>query len=691
VVRTVSATATDDALRAARTAWQRGDAAAAEAHCRRALEADGDDARAWTMLGVTLRSRDPASAEEALRRALAIDARDADAHFHLGNLLREQRRPDAAIEAYEQALALAPDHPSLLNNYGLALDAAGAADRARAAYRRILASRPEHPQALRNLAHSLCAGRRYRDAAACCAQYLRLYPDADAAVWIDQGICQHAAGDDAAAEASFRRALALAPGDAVAATNLGSTLIDRGDFAGAESALRAASNDPKFLYATALLAYCRQHLCAWDGLDALHARVVQGIEEDDGALVNAFATLSVPMSAANQLRAARRWAQSLAPPAPVAAPVPGPRRSALRLGYLSSDFRTHAVAFLATEVWERHDRARFETRAYSIAPPEDSPLGARVAAAFSRFTDCSGDAIDDTARRIRDDGIDILIDLNGYTTHARSEIFALRPAPVQVNWLGYLGTLGAPWYDYVITDRIATPKDQQAFFSERFLYMPHCCTPSDTRRAGAAPAPSREACGLPAQGFVFACFNAAYKILPPVFDVWMRLLAQVAGSVLWLAVGEGAARDNLRREAAARGVDPQRLILASRVSPAEHLARHAHVDVCLDTLPYNAGTTANDALLMGVPVITLAGSTMAGRIAASQLHAIGLPEMVTGNFADYEGLGLTLAREPAALAALRARLAANRRTHPLLDMAGYTRDFEALLLQAWNEHRRLDR
>ncbi|MGH8851887.1 MAG: tetratricopeptide repeat protein, partial [Casimicrobiaceae bacterium] len=396
-------------------------------------------------------------------------------------------------------------------------------------------------------------------------------------------------------------------------------------------------------------------------------------------------------SAANQLRAARRWAQSLAPAAPAVAPALGPRRSPLRLGYLSSDFRTHAVAFLATEVWERHDRTRIETHAYSIAPPEDSPLGARVAAAFSRFSDCSADAIDDTARRIRDDGIDILIDLNGYTTHARSEILALRPAPVQMSWLGYLGTLGAPWYDYVITDRLVTPEDQQAFFTERFLYMPHCATPGDTRRAASAPAPTRRACGLPAQGFVFACFNAAYKILPPVFDVWMRLLAQLPGSVLWLAIGEGAARDNLRREAAARGVEPGRLAFAPRVPPAEHLARHAHVDLCLDTLPYNAGTTANDALLMGVPVITRAGATMAGRVAASQLHAIGLPELVTASFADYEALALALARDPQALAALRARLAANRRTHPLFDMAGYTRDFEALLMHASDERHRRDR
>jgi len=407
-------------------------------------------------------------------------------------------------------------------------------------------------------------------------------------------------------------------------------------------------------------------------------------------MVNAFAALSVPMSAANQLSSARRWAKSLAPRQPAAAAVPRRRDTTLRLGYVSSDFRTHAIAFLATEVWERHDRARFDTCGYSIAPPENSPLGARIAAAFSRFVDCSGEAPDDTARRIRDDGIDILIDLNGYTTHARSEIFALRPAPVQISWLGYLGTLGAPWYDHVLTDRFATPDEQQDFFTERFLAMPHCCVPSDTRRTIAGTSAARDTTGLPPKGFVFACFNTPYKILPPVFDVWMRLLARAPASTLWLSPGYPMACANLRREAEARGIDPQRLVFAPRVDLPEHLARHVHADLFLDTSPYNAGTTANDALFMGVPVLTCSGETMASRIAGSQLHAIGLPELVTASLSQYEAVALRLAREPETLAALRARLAANRHTHPLFDMARYTRDFEALLLRTWDERHRLD-
>jgi predicted O-linked N-acetylglucosamine transferase (SPINDLY family) len=256
---------------------------------------------------------------------------------------------------------------------------------------------------------------------------------------------------------------------------------------------------------------------------------------------------------------------------------------------------------------------------------------------------------------------------------------------VQISWLGYLGTLGSPCYDYVLTDRFVCPPELQPYFSERFLYLPDCYCPSDTRREVAPQAASRAACGLPEKGLVFCCFNNSYKILPPVFDVWMRLLAAVPESVLWLALGNVTASVNLRREAATRGIDPRRLVFAPRVSLAEHLARHVHADLFLDTAPYNAGTTANDALFMGVPVLTCAGATMASRVAGSQLSAVGLPELITTNFADYEALALKLAREPARLRDCRERLRANRNTCPLFDMTRFARDFEAAMERIWAE------
>ncbi len=670
-------------LREASAARERGEAALAESRCREALSLDPGHVAALLLLGIVLRRSDPAAAFAALEGAAKRDPGNPDAWFHLGNLHREQRRFAAAVAAYESAVALAPAHPGLRNNFGLALEGAGERERAAAEYRAALSAQPGHRQALGNLAHLLCRLRRHAEAARLCEDYVRRYADADAVVWTDRGICARQARDLDRAQSSLERARSLAPDDALILVNLGSVLVERGDCQGAEEVLAQASAlEPGLLYASSLLAYCQAQLCSWAGLAARQDSIRRELEAGSDQPINAFTALSLPLSAALQLRVARRWARDLAPASPP--PAPGRRRgSKLRLGYVSADFRSHAIAALLAEVWERHDRGRMTTHAYSIGARENSSLRRRIESAFDRFVDCADDTIEETTRRIAADAIDVLIDLNGYTTHARSEIFALRPSPVQVSWLGYLGTLGAPWYDYVLTDRFVVPPAQQAFFTERLLYLPDCYCPSDTQRAVATALPDRAACGLPAEGMVWCCFNHSYKILPPVFDVWMRLLSAVPGSVLWLSPAEATACANLRREALARGVDPARLIFAPRLVLPEHLARHAHADLFLDTTPYNAGTTANDALFMGVPVLTCAGDTMASRIAGSQLTAIGLPELITTNLADYEALALKLARDRALLARYRARLRDNRRSAPLFDMARFTRALDDLLLAAW--------
>jgi predicted O-linked N-acetylglucosamine transferase (SPINDLY family) len=614
-------------------------------------------------------------------------AEQASAHFRLGNLHRGEGRYAEAIAAYERALALVPGDPNILNNLGLALQGDGQSERAAASYRAALAAEPAHRQSLANLGHLLCGMRQYAEALPFCAEFVRRYPDAEATPWVDLGICQHAAQDLEAAETSFRRALALDPRDAPTLCNLASVLIDRDEFEGADEALARIAPRDRSLYALSLLAYCRAHLARWDGLNDLHTSIAAQIDGGSDEPVNAFAALSIPLSPGAQLRVAQRWARDLAPALPLAASVLVRSSRRLRLGYLSSDFRTHAISSLLAEVWERHDRTRIETHAYSIGPRELSALRSRIEAAFEHFVDCRDHNADQIVRRMREDGIEVLIDLNGYTTHARSEIFALKPAPVQMSWLGYLGTLGAPWYDFIITDRFACPPELQAFFSERFLYLPQCYCPSDTKRTVAGAVPSRAACGLPDTGLVLACFNHSYKILPELFGVWMRLLAALPGSVLWLAPGTATAKLNLGREAEARGVDPARLIFAPRVGLPEHLARHAHADLFLDTTPYNAGTTANDALFMGVPVVTCAGATMASRVAGSQLHALGLPELVSASLTHYEALVLALGRDPQRLAALKARLAANRTSAPLFDMARFTPALDDLLLNAWENRR----
>jgi len=673
----------ESALRDARDAWRRGDGSLAESRCRDALAADPGIAQAWTLLGVVLHAREPAAAHAALIRALEIDPQDADARFQLGNHHRKQRRFAEAIAAYEAVLADGRAHPAVLNNLGLAVEATGDHERAALVYRSAQAREPGHRQSLGNLVHLLCRQRRYSEALPLADDYVRRFPDAEATIWVDYGMCRHHEHDNDGAEMCFRRALTLAPGDRLILTNLGSVLSERLDFEEAEPLLtQANAQDPPLLYASSLLAFCRAQMCQWEGLAELHGSIAAQLDAGSEEPINAFAALSIPLSSANLQRVSRRWARDLVAHAAHAADAAGSESAPAkrRLGYVSSDLRTYtSMSSLMAEVWERHDRTRLETFAYSIGPPQSSP---RIEAAFDHFLECSSQSAEEIAERIRRDRVDVLIDLNGYTTYAKSEIFALRPAPVQVSWLGYLGTLGAPWYDYVLTDRFVCPPSAQRFFDERFLYLPDCYCPSDTRRE-VADLPSRAECGLPEEGFVYCCFNQSYKILPELFAAWMRLLAAVPGSVLWLAPTTAAAAINLHREAAERGIEPTRLVFAPRRDLPEHLARHVHADLFLDTAPYNAGTTANDALFMGVPVLTCSGETMASRVAGSQLIAIGLPELIATSIQHYEALAMALAREPARLRDLRERLRANRAERPLFDMGRFTSALDDLLCSAW--------
>ncbi len=675
----------------ARAAWMIGDTAGAEADCRTALERAPNDVTAWNLLGEIVRAADPIAAEAAWRRALDIAPGNGEAHFHLGNLHRERGDPGAARREYELALEAAPDHPGLLNNLGLVLEACGERDRAEACYRRVLAANPQHPDALGNLANSLFERDAFRESAAAYVRLFAIRRDVPAPVWVRRGMAHQRVGEFDAAEACFGEAARLLPDDVRIQQNLGSFYSELKRHADAEPAwLRALELRPDSPYALSMLALGRQHRCLWRGLDEMHDRLNRLIESDDlGAddRTNPFALLTMPTSPTAQLRVAQRWARGFAPPAPAVRPsytrAPGER---LRVGFVSSDFRPHPMVYLSIAYWEGFDRDRFETFAYGIWDRDRGPIGQRVADAFEHFTDVSEASVEAIARRIRADRIAVLIDLNGYTRHSRERIFALHPAPVQINYLGYPGTLGADWYDHALVDRYSGPAALQPYFTERLLQLPHMSFPANPGRALEGAPPTRAECGLPPDAFVFSCFNSAHKILPDVFAVWMRLLHAVDGSVLWLLACGSDAEGNLRREAAMAGIDPGRLIFAPLVSPVgRHVARTAAADLFVDSFPYGAHTTANDALLVGVPLVTRAGETLVSRIAGSQLHAIGLPELVTPDRAAYEALALHLAQSPRALSGFRDRLAANRATHPLFDTARFTRDFEDALDRAWGE------
>ncbi len=350
---------------------------------------------------------------------------------------------------------------------------------------------------------------------------------------------------------------------------------------------------------------------------------------------------------------------------------------------MSTGFSKHPTAYLTAELIEIHDRSRFEVLGVSVGPDDQSAIRTRLMRAFDQFHDARGRSDRDVAASLNKMQVDILIDRNGYILHSRPGIFAARPAPIQINFLGFTGTLGANFYDYVLADKTVLPFDQQPFYTEKIAHLPDTYQVNDSKRPIAEHTPAREEAGLPAAGFVFCCFNDCHKITPAFFDVWMRLLRQVEGSVLWLLSGRTTAEANLRREAAARGIDPARIVFARRVPLDEHLARHRLADLFLDTLPYNAHTTASDALWGGLPIVTCCGQSFAGRVATSLLRAIGMPDLVTHDLEDYERLALRIAIEPALLQELRERLRRNRLSYPLFDADRYRRSVETAYVRMW--------
>jgi predicted O-linked N-acetylglucosamine transferase (SPINDLY family) len=433
-------------------------------------------------------------------------------------------------------------------------------------------------------------------------------------------------------------------------------------------------------------------MCAWDDFGQAAPRVRSLLAQAGSGKIPPFLLLSVPgMSAGEHRSCSELWTRDRI----AASAVERARldfrfdlgaRDRLRVGYLSNDFHDHATSHLLIEALEAHDRQRCELHAFSFGADDGGAMRPRLTGAFDAFHDVA--ALDDSAAAsaIHAAAIDILVDLKGYTRGARTGILMLRPAPVQVNYLGYPGTLGGDLCDYIITDPFVTPIATAADYSESFAYMPHSFHPHG-RQATIGSKPARADVGLPETGFVFCCFNQAYKFTPDVFDLWCRLLDAVPGSVLWLLAAERA-EGNLRGEALRRGVSPDRLVFAPEMSQSAHLGRLQLADLVLDTAPYGAHTTASDALWAGVPVVTLAGDTFASRVAGSLLHALGLSQLIATDEDDYVAVALTLATEPDLLAAAKAALDRNRLVAPLFDVDSYARSLQDLYEIMW-ERRRL--
>ena len=636
--------------------WQReGRLDRARALYLEALSANPQDAEAMHRLGILcVQENDPPRGVEWIKKSIAINQYAAAPHNNLGVALAALGRFDEAVDAYGAAIAIDPGDVDALNNRGNALYELHRLGEALASYDRALAIQPNDAEVLNNRANVLCALNRHADALV-----------------------------------SYDRALAIMPNYAHALNNRGNVLraLDRHEDAIAD--LQHLLNvQPDYEYARGELFDSKLRCCDWRDYE----QVVETIKKEVAAgrrAVYPFNFLTISESSSDQLRCARTYGDHK---------FPTPKSSMgrdewrpherIRVAYLSADYHNSATSELMLGLFEAHDQARFETTAISYGPDSEDEKRKRLKGAFGRFIDVRGQSDRQTALLMRRLEIDIAVDLKGYTQDCRPGILAFRPSPVQVAYLGYPGTMGAAHIDYIIADALVIPDDQRACYTEKVVYLPHSYQANDSNRPIAPSAPTRREAGLPESGFVFCCFNSCYKFTPAVFDVWMRLLLEVEGSVLWLLDCDAAATRNLRRNAELRGVAANRLVFAPLIKNADHLARLRLADLCLDTTPYNAHTTASDALWAGLPVLTMLGSSFAGRVAGSLLKAVGLPELITDDLEGYEATALRLARDESALTAIKAKLARNRLTFPLFDTDRFRRNIESAYRTMWERSQR---
>jgi predicted O-linked N-acetylglucosamine transferase (SPINDLY family) len=587
------------------------------------------------------------------QRVIALMPGFAEGYANYGTALRGLRALPAARAAYDSALKLKPDHPGFLSNRGAILLDIGDAPGALADFDRALALAPDNARAHNNRGVVLVELKR-----------------------------------DTEALVNFDRAIQLMPEFADAYGNRGNALRNLKRLSEAISSYdRALQLRPDARQLPGIRMLAKMEICDWRNRDAEAKALIDGARAG-AAVSQVFTLLALTDDPALHKQAAEHWNRSEAPADPVLGPLfryPG-AASKIRVGYFSMDFQDHPVMSLAAETFERHDRSRFEITAFSLGPDADDPMRTRLKRAFDRFIDVKDKSNREVAEMARALQLDIAVDLAGMTTGARPGIFAMRAAPVQVGWLGYPGTMGAPYMDYIVADMVLVPLAAQTHYSEKVIYLPNF-QPNDSKRAIDPATPSRAELGLPADGVVFACFNGAYKITPEVFDVWMRILTRVPGSVLWLSVGHEDARKNLRREAAVRGIAAERLVFAGHVAgAAQHLARLRAADLFLDTLPYNAHTTASDALWAGLPVLTRLGQSYAARVAASLLTSLDLMDLVTMTAEDFENRAVELANDPVQRAALRDKLARNRSSSLLFDSGRFTHSLESAYAQVVARH-----
>lgn len=651
---------------------------------QRAVELKADFAEAHSNLGNAL--ADLGRREEAVashRRAIALKPDYAEAHNNLGNVLIALGRFDEAAEACQRAVKIRPEYAKAHNNLATAHTRQRRDEEAIPAFRQAIAANPDFAEAYCGLGNALLALRRHDEAVVALERAVRLRPD-DADAHISLGSALSAQRQMGNAAAAYRRAIALQPDNAVAHHNLGNALAAAGELEAAAASYRHAS-EAMTDDGHALLQYVQvsKQMCAWRQA-APHSEAVLERARDGNLNGPPYPILAIADDAAVQQAAARAFVRHrIGSGYPALWNGESYKHRRIKLAYFSFDLREHSAARQIVDLIERHDRSQFEVFAVSCGPDDKSALRRRVSQACDHFIDAWPLADAAIAKKLRALEIDILVDLDGHTEESRSRALAWRPVPAQVAYLGYPATMGADFIDYAIVDRTVVPEEQGPFFSEKLIYLPDCFQVSDSKRPVPLAPPPRAKLGLPDNALVFCCFNNSFKLTAAFFEVWMRLLAAVPGSVLWLVADNRWAEANLKGEAHRAGIDPARLIFAARVDYPSYLSHQRAADLFLDTSPYSGGATCNDALWYGLPVITCSGSSYASRMAGSQLKAIGMPELVTHSLAQYEELALALAGSPARLASLKGQLAHNKTSTALFDTERFCRNVEAAFGEMW--------
>ena len=619
--------------------------------------------------------------------AVALEPNFVKALFNRGNALKALKRLDEAIASYDRAIERVPDYAEAIYNRGNALLDLGRIDAAVADFEKAVRINPLFVEAYCNLADVLIGQRRFDEAFSASSKAVQLDPQS-AAAWAVHGEALQQFKRNEEALAAFDKATTLDPqiadgwlGHALALSEL------RRHEDAAASYMKLLELDPDYKFAKGDLLYQKMLSCEWSNIAPLIAEIKSDLMADK-EVVSPFCFQAVTNSLVESKRCAEIYCAA-GFPAPAAKLWSGERyqNGKIRIGYVSGELRSHVVARLMIEMFELHDRGRFELFAFDNGMDDGSDTRQRINAAFDNIINVEKLDGRAAAAMIKDNKIEILVNLNGYYGQSRSDIFNFRPSPIQVNYLGFSGTMGADFIDYIVADRYVIPEGSEPFYTEKVVSLPDSFQPSDSKRINAEHTLSRSSQGLPERGFVFCSFNASFKITPDMFAVWMRLLERIDDSVLWLPFDNEAVVSNLRKQAAAHGIAPERLIFSRRVEQlADYFARYRLADIFLDTFPFNAGATANDALWAGLPLLTCSGDVYTSRIAGSLLQVLGLPELITNSVVDYEALALKLANDRALLASIREKLMRAKASGPPFDTARLTRQIEAAYVTMWQRY-----